>query len=96
MSDIDYSFIDYKQNIPTPPPMKNAGLYTGEVSFSKKPWGNDYSQPHVSPDATEYAKQFYAKHIIPSTNRPGNNYFNSDMFKYYDSNQYNFKCYKPY
>ena len=96
MKDIEYSFVDYKQNIPAPPAMKNAGLYTGDITFSKKPWGNDYKQPHIEPDAEAYASQFYAKHIIPSSNRLGNNYLNTKIYDFYDKNKYNFECYKEF
>jgi hypothetical protein len=94
MRELDYSFIDFKHNIPTPPPesIKNAGLYTGE-SFSKKPWGNDYSVPNPKPNAEDFAARFYAKHHIPSQSRPGNNYINTELFKYYDNENYNFKCF---
>ena len=93
MKDIEYSYLDYQLNIPPPPKMKNAGLYTGDITFSKKPWGNNYEQPHIPPDATAYAAQFYAKHHIPSTNRPGNNYLNTNMYQFYDRKTYNFECY---
>lgn len=90
---MEYSYLDYQPNMPPPSEMKNAGLYTGEVSFSKKPWGNTYKQPHIQADATSYASQFYAKHHIPSTNRPGNNYLNTNMYQFYDKNTYNFECF---
>lgn len=93
MKEIDYSYLDYKNNIPPPPAMKNAGLYSGDVSFSKKPWGNDYMVPHIEPDAVAYAAQFYAKHHIPSEIRPGNNYVNNDIYQFYNKETYNFECY---
>ena len=94
MNDLNYSYIDFNHNIPPPEQksIKNAGLYTGDVSFTKKPWGNDYTQPPVKPDAVDYAAQFYAKHIIPSQYRPGNNYIDTNLYKYYDDTKYNFKC----
>lgn len=94
MKRISYSFVDFQQNIPTPPPesIKNAGLYTGQ-SFEDKPWGNKYKAPHIPPDAVHYAAQFYAKHHIPSQNRPGNNNVDTNIFKYYNDDLYNFKCY---
>lgn len=95
MKDLDYSYIDFKHNIPTPPPesTKNAGLYTGE-SFEDKPWGNKFLAPHVPPDAVAYTQQFYAKHHIPSQFRPGNNYVDTDLYDYFDKNKFNFKCHK--
>jgi hypothetical protein len=95
--ELDFSELDYKPNVPTPPPVKNAGLYTGDVLFDKKPWGNNYKQPRVPPDAVAYASQFYASHHIPSHNRPGNNHLDSKHYTEYktlDPNaQYNFYCY---
>lgn len=93
---MDYSFIDKNENNSVPLPLKNAGLYTGDVSFSKKPWGNDYTKDKVNPDAVSYAAEFYAKHHIPGGNRPGNNNLENDFYQYYDNTSYNFQCYKPY
>jgi hypothetical protein len=92
--ELDYSYIDYDFNQPTPPPMKNAGLYTDDNTFSKKAWGNDYIQPRVPPDAASYAAQFYAKNHIPSyQHRPGNNNVKSNYIKPYDNPNYNLNCY---
>lgn len=91
---MDYSYIDYKFNQPTPPPMKNAGIYSGDISFSKQPWGNDYRQPRVDPDAAAYAAQFYAKNHVPSyQNRPGNNTVKSNYIQTYNNPNYNLSCY---
>ena len=78
----------------TLPNKLNAGLYTGDVNFSKKPWGNDYSIGRVEPDALNYAKFFYAKNHIPGIqNRPGNNtYTTVDVYRNYLDN-YNLQCY---
>jgi len=92
---IEYTEIDYNYNVPVPSPPKNAGLYTGDVLFDKKPWGNSYTQPTVIPDAVAYSSQFYAKHHIPSYNRPGNNTVNTHMYQKYNmtDDNYNFSCY---
>lgn len=92
--DLDYSILDYGPGVPVPDPPKNAGLYTGEVMFDKKPWGNNYAMPSVEPDAVLYSQQFYAKHHIPSYNRPGNNSVMSELYKKYDMtpDNYNFSC----
>ena len=74
--DLEYTELDYNPNVPVPLQPKNAGLYTGDVLFDKKPWGNSYKMPPVEPDAVAYASQFYASHHIPSYNRPGNNFIN--------------------
>ena len=78
----------------TLPNKLNAGLYTGDINFSKKPWGNDYSIGRVEPDALEYAKFFYAKnHITGIQNRPGNNTYSTvEVYKKYLDN-YNLQCY---
>lgn len=87
--EIEYSELDSNES-PVPEPMKNAGLYTGDVLFDKKPWGNNYVQPRVAPDAVAYASQFYAPHHIPSYTRPGNNTVNSELYN--NAANYNFKC----
>lgn len=94
--ELEYAELDYKPNVPVPPQPKNAGLYTGEVLFDKNPWGNSYKMPPVEPDAVEYASQFYASHHIPSYNRPGNNFIDTDKYKKYslgnEKDNYNFSC----
>jgi hypothetical protein len=97
---LDYTELDYQPNVPIPPPPKNAGLYTGDVLFDKKPWGNSYKMPTVEPDAVAYSAQFYASHHIPSYNRPGNNTVNTELYKKYTvapasetADNYNFSCY---
>ncbi len=93
---MEYSFIDITQNDLIPLPSINAGLYsTDNITFSKQPWGNDYLQPHIPPDAGVYASQFYAKHHIPSAqDRLGNSKLIPDIIisKYSDPN-YNNSCY---
>ena len=95
--ELEYTELDYNPNVSSPPPPKNAGLYTGDVLFDKKPWGNNYVIPHVNPDAVEFTAQFYASHHIPSYNRPGNNHISTDKYVKYLENQtddnYNFSCY---
>jgi len=92
--ELEYSYIEYEFNQPTPPPMKNAGLYTDDITFSKKPWGNDYTQPRVEPDAASYAAQFYAKNHIPSyQTRPGNNTVKSNYVQSYKNPNLNLSCY---
>jgi hypothetical protein len=92
--ELEFSELDYDPNVPTPPPLKNAGLYTGDVLFDKKPWGNNYKAPRVEPDAIAYAAQFYASHHIPSYNRPGNNHLNPKNYNIYKNNNYvyNINC----
>ena len=89
--ELEYSELNYSGSS-VPEPLKNAGLYTGDVLFDKKPYGNTFLQTKISPDAVAYASQFYAPHHIPSYNRPGNNTINSDLYKKYEEN-YNFACY---
>jgi len=81
--ELEYGELNYAPNVGVPIPPKNAGLYTGEVLFDKKPWGNNYKQPSVFPDAVDFTAQFYASHHIPSFNRPGNNTVVTSMFKKY-------------
>lgn len=88
---VNYSYIDYSQNIQFPYPSLNAGLYSDPNTFHDKPWGNNYVAKSI-PNATDFCKNFYAKHHIPTENRPGNNSVNSEFYKYYDDNNYNFKC----
>jgi hypothetical protein len=95
--ELEYSELEYNPDMPVPEPLKNAGLYTGDVLFDKKPWGNTYLKPKIDPDATIYASQFYAKHHIPSYNRPGNNTVSTDLydlFKLDNDKEYNLQCYK--
>ena len=94
--ELEYSELDYNPDMPVPEPLKNAGLYTGDVLFDKKPWGNTYLKPKIDPDASIYASQFYAKHHIPSYNRPGNNTVSTnlyDLFKLDNDKEYNLQCY---
>ncbi|WP_396189554.1 hypothetical protein [Flavobacterium sp.] len=90
--ELEYSELNYTGSS-VPEPMKNAGLYTGDVLFDKKPWGNNYLQPKIPPDAVSYASQFYATHHIPTYNRPGNNTVNLQSYKIYkDPSKYNISC----
>lgn len=92
--DLEYTFLnDEDKLVSVPPPLKNAGLYSGDLTFTKKPWGNDYRGPKIEPDASKFASQFYAKHHIPSTNRPGNNALNTNIYQFYDKNKYNIECF---
>ena len=95
-SELLYSELDYGPNVKAPEPLKNAGLYTGDVLFDKKPWGNNYVIPRIELDAVAYSSQFYASHHIPSYNRPGNNSINSNNYKKYNindsDNNYNVTC----
>ena len=94
-NNIEYTELDYKPNVPVPPPPKNAGLYTGDVLFDKKPWGNSYKTPSIIPDAVAYSSQSYASHHIPSYNRPGNNTIDTQLYQKYNKtdDNYNFSCY---
>ena len=96
-----YAVLDYAPNVKAPEPLKNAGLYTGDVLFDKKPWGNNYVIPRTEPNAVAYSSHFYASHHIPSYNRPGNNTVDSSDYKKYNipdgdvsvsDNTYNFSC----
>lgn len=93
--ELEYSEIG-TEKVPLPEPLKNAGLYTGDVLFDKKPWGNNYLQPRIEPDAVSFSSQFYAPHHIPSYNRPGNNTVNTPLFTEYKDtqniDQFNFSC----
>lgn len=91
--ELEYSVLDeHDNNSPIPEPLKNAGLYTGDVLFDKKPWGNNYIQPRVPPDAVAYAGQFYAPHHIPSYTRPGNNTVSTELYTQIPNHSFN--CYK--
>jgi hypothetical protein len=95
-NELMYTELDYSPDVEVPPPLKNAGLYTGEVLFDKKPWGNNYKLPRAEPDAVAYSAHFYASHHIPSYTRPGNNTVKSFNYKKYENsynnNYYNFEC----
>jgi hypothetical protein len=95
-NELMYTELDYSPDVEVPPSLKNAGLYTGEVLFDKKPWGNNYVIPHVEPDAVAYSAHFYASHHIPSYTRPGNNTVKSFNYKNYENNynnnKYHFEC----
>jgi hypothetical protein len=96
-NELMYTELNYDPNVKAPEPLKNAGLYTGDVLFDKKPWGNNYVIPRIEPDAVAYSAQFYATHHIPSYNRPGNNTINSHNYAKYnitntENNVYNFSC----
>jgi len=98
--ELGYAELKYGPNVGVPEPPKNAGLYTGDVYFDKKPWGNNYKKPSVFPDAVDFSEQFYASHHIPSYNRPGNNTVITSKFKKYSNensysnidDNYNFYC----
>lgn len=83
-NELMYSELDYNPNVNAPEPLKNAGLYTGDVLFDKKPWGNNYAFPRTEPNAVAYSSHFYASHHIPSYNRPGNNSVSSNDYKKYN------------
>ena len=85
-NELMYAVLDYAPNVQAPEPLKNAGLYTGDVLFDKKPWGNNYAMPRTEPDAVAYSSHFYASHHIPSYNRPGNNSIDSREYKIYTIN----------
>jgi hypothetical protein len=103
-NELMYAVLDYAPNVKAPEPLKNAGLYTGDVLFDKKPWGNNYAIPRTEPNAVAYSSHFYASHHIPSYNRPGNNTVDSSDYKKYNipdgdgsvsgvsDNTYNFSC----
>jgi hypothetical protein len=93
-NELEYTELDYSPDVPVPPPPKNAGLYTGDVLFDKKPWGNTYVTPYIEPDAVSFSAQFYASHHIPSYNRPGNNTVDTELYKKYNltDDNYNFSC----
>jgi hypothetical protein len=100
-NELMYAVLDYAPNVKAPEPLKNAGLYTGDVLFDKKPWGNNYVMPRTEPNAVAYSSHFYASHHIPSYNRPGNNTVDSSDYKKYNipdgvsgvsDNTYNFSC----
>lgn len=94
--ELEYSKLDYDPNVPAPEHLRNAGLYTGDVLFDKKPWGNNYKIERIKPDAVAYCSQFYAKHHIPTYNRPGNNTINTNLYNTYKPEntdlEYNFSC----
>jgi hypothetical protein len=95
IKELEYAFLE-TDTIFVKLKQKNAGLYTGDVSFNKKPWGNSYKNPPAEPDAVAYAAHFYADHHIPSGNRPGNNTINTSKYKKYTANNiednYNISC----
>ena len=91
---MDFSYLDYKlneNNIKTE--QFNSGLYVGDESWLKKPWGSRSIMPHIPPDAAEYCKYFYAKEHIPSyQTRPGNNTIDSNILNKYNNIYYHLNC----
>ena len=92
---MNFSFLDSTENVSVPPPMQNAGLYSG-IPYKKNKWAKDYSTPRLAPDAVEYSSQYFelAKGHIPTSSRPGNNSIPSNKFLITDTN-YNTLCYVP-
>ena len=94
---MNFSYLENIKNNELPPPVLNAGLYSqdSDISFSKKPWGNDYRIDIKAPDAAVFSSFFYAKHHIPSAqNRPGNNsLLPNEIIQKYNNDKYNIDCY---
>jgi len=96
MKDFSYSFLDPKQNVGVPEPMRHAGLYTSSEPYENTLWGKDYRRPRIEPDAISYSTTYneLAKTHIPTSVRPGNNTI--DQFKYsFESRNSNSICFKP-
>lgn len=81
---LEYSQIDKNDDYDKTIRIKNAGLYGG----------SDINHQRVYPESANYSSQFFAKHHIPTNIRPGNNEPDLNMFKYYNKELYNFKCYE--
>jgi len=92
-----YSYINYTSPVPAPPRSLNGGLYTGEPFAPGAKWGN----VPVVPDADTYTQNLASANpppgglaVLPSFNRPGNNYVNY-QYAYTDfSPSYNIRCRK--
>jgi len=89
-----FSYLDPSENIGIPPPMKNAGLYAGDVQYTKTKWSKDYRGPRVEPDAVAFSSQFYdgAKNHVPTGIRPGNNTIINNPYTFVNT-KYNAMCY---
>ena len=79
-SELLYSELDYSPNVKAPEPLKNAGLYTGDVLFDKKPWGNNYVVPRIE------------SYNRPGNNTINSNDYKTYNLPGGDNN-YNFSCY---
>lgn len=91
---MDFSYLDYKLNEQyIPNEQYNSGLYVGDETWLKKPWGSRSVMHHIPPDAAEYCKYFYAKEHIPSyQTRPGNNTIDSQLLISYSNKNYHLNC----
>lgn len=89
-----FSYIDARDNVSLPEPMKNAGLYSGDIPSKKTRWAKDYTQEHAPPDAVKYSAHFFelARSHIPTNVRPGNNAIIDDAFVVNDD-KYNTLCF---
>ena len=81
---MDFSYIDKNEPITIPKAKKNGGLYGGI----------DMNHIRYTPESSIYSSFFYAKHHIPTNIRIGNNEPDLNIFKYYNKELYNFKCFK--
>lgn len=92
---MNYSYLNPKDNVSIPPPMKNAGLYSGDVPFTQKQWSKDYSEKRIEPDAVAYSSKFFplAQGHIPTSIRLGNNSIKNGTFTIKDYS-YNTMCYQ--
>lgn len=92
---MEFSFLNIEKNKIIFPKLKNAGIYKESETdnFSNKPWGNNFLENKVEPDAEAYSNKFYAKNHIPSSYRPGNNP-KPNKYEFINTEKYNTKCYK--
>lgn len=81
---MDFSYLDPSENVGIPQPMKNAGLYAGDIPFKKTKYSRDYSTGRIEPDAVAFASQFdpLARSHIPTSIRPGNNSILNNPFTF--------------
>ena len=91
---MNFTFLDPKDNVGIPPPMKYAGLYASDEPYTQTQWSKDYRGDRVDPDAVAYSKHYnpLAKSHIPTTVRPGNNTIQKNPFMF-SSKTYNSMCF---
>ena len=91
---MNFSYLDPKEKVDIPPPMKYAGLYASDQPYTKTLWSKDYRGERVDPDAVAYSKHYneLARSHIPTTIRPGNNTIQNNPYMF-SSEKYNKMCF---
>ena len=91
---MNFSYLDQEDNVSIPPPMNNAGLYSGLPSTQTQ-WAKNYNVKRIEPDAVKYSSTYFelAKSHIPTNVRPGNNSIIDNKFVI-NYLKYNTLCYR--